>query len=94
MIYMRNFQYNCVSPRDEEELDFIVSNYETITYETFIKNVNSLDLKDLKESLGYFPGSKPTLKKDWAVNYGKCKLPEKNVTAYILIHSGIEYIFY
>ena len=47
---MRNFQYNCVSPRDEEELDFIVSNYETITYETFIKNVNSLDLKDLKES--------------------------------------------
>lgn len=91
---MRKYQYNCVSPSDEEELSFIVDNLEPITYETFIQNVDEDDLEDLKFSLGYVPGSNPTLKKDWAVRYGKCKLPNKAVVAYVLIHSAIEHVFY
>ena len=91
--FMRKFQYNCVSPSSEDELSFIVDNLEPITYESFVKNVDNNDLENLKQELGYFPGSKPTLKKDWAVRFGKCKLPNKTV-AYVMIHSAIEYVFY
>lgn len=91
---MRKFQYNCVNPRSLSELEYIVDNYKNITYSTFIKNVDKEQLQDLKVDLGYTPGSLPTLKTDWAVRFGKVFLPKKQIWAYILIHSGIEYVFY
>jgi hypothetical protein len=91
---MRKYQYCCVTPKDENELAYIVDNMEPVEYSTFVSNVDKEDLADLKQELGYMPGSLPTLKTDWAVRFGKCKLPKLNKVAYVMVHSAIEYIFY
>ena len=90
----RRYQYNCVTPASLEELEYIIEEMEYISYEDFVTNLQSPDLADLKESLGYVKGSLPTLKTDWAVRFAKCYLPEKQKTAYVLIHSAIEHVFY
>lgn len=91
---MRELQYSCVSPVSETELAYIVDNMERIPYEEFITNVDKDSFHELKVDLGYTKNSKPTIKEDWGVRFNKCFLPEKNVTAYILVHSAIEYVFY
>lgn len=87
-----NFKYNCVNPEDFEELEYIIDNMEKITYEEFSKEINSEDLNILECDLGYndeFP-----ITRDYHVNFGKCYLSKKRKTAYILVHSCIEYVFY
>ena len=91
---MRVLQYSCVMPKSETELAYIVDNMESIDYDEFVSNVNMDSFRMLKHELGYVRGSKPTLKEDWHVRYGKCFLPEENKTAYIMVHSCIEYVFY
>lgn len=88
----REYQYNCVNPMDLDELLYICDNMSQITYRTFLNNVNKSSLKCLSEELGYGDGLE--LKEDWHVSYHKCKLKDKNKTAYILCHSCIEHVFY
>lgn len=89
---MPTFQYNCISSYDETELTYIIEHMQPITLEAFQNSVNQTDYEMLIQGLGYMPEF--TIDKDWHVNYAKCFLPRKHKTAYILIHSCIEYIFY
>ena len=84
---MRRYQYNCVSPNSEEELNYILDNMVEIDYEDFISNVSREDVLELEKSF-LFP-----LKDDTMVTFLECELDEDR-TAYLFSHSGVEYIFY
>lgn len=88
---MKNFyyQYNCVNPLDTEELFYIVDNNIDITYNTFLKHINSQDFKELCNDLGY--NEDFHIKNDWHVSYHRAKYEGK--TIYFLCHSAIEYVF-
>lgn len=85
------FQYDCVSPNSENELQFILAHLKTITRSTFLKYVEKDSIKDFEENLGY--SSEFPMKNDWHISYFKSKTP-KNKPVYGFIWSGIEYIFY
>lgn len=87
-----SYRYNCVNPGNEDELKYIMDNMTPITFEEFKEHVNTDDLSDLTESLGYTPDF--PIEKDWHVRYYECELENKQKTAYILVHSAIEHIFY
>ena len=84
---MRRYQYNCVSPNSEEELNYILDNMVEIDYDDFISNVSMEDVLELEKSF-LFP-----LKDDTMVKFFECELSEDK-TAYLFSHSAIEYIFY
>lgn len=74
------------------ELNYIIEHMSKITLDEFKDQVDPEDFRQLQESFGYtdnFP-----IHNDWHVTYHKCWLPKKHKTAYILIHSCIEYVFY
>jgi len=90
------FQYDCVNcPKEKlDELNYIVDNYNTITHNTFKKNIGLDNYKELISMFNYDKfGGTLTLAKDWSVSFGKCILPNKK-RVYFVCHSGIEYIFY
>jgi hypothetical protein len=84
---MLNYQYNCTSPKNIDELFFIVENSREITYKTFISKVDKEFIKEFNESM-YIP-----INKDWTVSFWKSKTPEGK-PVYYFKHSAIEYIFY
>lgn len=88
----KTFQYDCTNPNDEKELAYIIDNMQHIKHQTFKEHINEQSYNDIITQLGY--SKKFPITKDWHVRYGKCMLPKKQKTAYILIHSCIEYIFY
>jgi len=75
------FQYDCVSPRSLEELEFIIAHAREITYRTFRSHVDEI------------PRLEPSLKQDYAVSFYKSKLFLGKIV-YFYKHSGIEYIYY
>lgn len=83
---MKRFQYNCVNPNDEEELNEILDNICPIDYDYFIENVNKNDIKELEKNF-LFPLSSDTM-----VTFFESEFEGK--TVYLFSHSGIEYIFY
>jgi len=91
------YQYCCVSPRDLEELQYIVDNNQNITYPTFRKHVNTESFNEIKEDLGYTSQLKKdcniALSNDWSVSFHKSKTPDGK-SVYYICHSAIEYIFY
>ena len=88
---MKNYiyAYNCTAPLDDEELFYIIDNYEEITYNTFLKHVNSESFEELCHSLGY--NKDFHIKNDWHVTYHKAIY--NNEVIYFLCHSAIEYVF-
>lgn len=86
----RHYQYNCTCPIDLEELNYIVDNNTDITYNTFLKNVNTEDFQSLKTNLGYTKNF--SIKNDWHVTYHKTTYKGKRI--YFMCHSRIEYVFY
>ena len=84
------FDYNCVNPKDEGELDYIIDNMEEISVDEFLKNVS---LEEVNNSLMYGMkyNTKEQLKKDWSVRFHK--LNEKDINVYVMVHSAIEYVF-
>lgn len=89
---MSTLQYNCVNPYDIKELSYIIDNMTPIALQTFQNHVDNNDFSYLQAGLGY--GPKFPISKDWHVKFYKCYLPKKKKTAYILVHSVIEYVFY
>lgn len=85
------FRYSCVGCPNVAELVYIISNSKEITYETFRKQVNTNDFKELKKELGYTPNF--TIQDDWAVRFYSSK-NRKGKRVYYLVHSAIEYVFY
>jgi hypothetical protein len=45
------FRYDCVNPKNLDELNYITDNMTNITYGTFRKYVDNKDFKKLKEQL-------------------------------------------
>lgn len=89
---MARFQYDCVSPADELELEYIIDNMAEISHDIFMANAEEEALGELLGRMGYseeFP-----IAKDYAVRYYSCFLPTKQCTAYIMVQSAIEYVFY
>lgn len=64
-----------------------------ISRETFLKNVDKDDMKNLEKDFGYANNSKNglTMVNDYHVSYHRSKLHGKRV--YFFCHSCIEYIF-
>jgi len=60
-----------------------------ITRGTFLQHIDSGDLAELEDSLGY--GSWLHMASDWAVSYHRSKLHGR--TVYYFRHSSIEYVF-
>lgn len=88
----KTLQYDCTNPANEDELNYIINNMSPIALTEFRANVDTSSFSALEKELGY--ASDFPIEKDWHVNYGKCYLPARKTTAYILIHSCIEYVFY
>lgn len=85
------FDYCCVSPTSEqlEELDFIVDNMVEISVKTFLKYV---PLDEINSSLLFnIRYEKKQILKDWGIRFFKIK--RKNVKAYVMQQSAIEYVF-
>lgn len=90
---------NCVSwPSDDVDaeggLSDLIDGSIGTTRETFLKHVNRDDIQDMLTRMGYasHPRDGVTLKRDWAVSYGRGKLHGR--TAYFMTHSLIEYVFW
>ena len=84
------FDYNCVSPRDYDELEYIIDNMKEISADLFLRNVS---LDEINSSLMYRIryNSKEKVKSDWGLSFYRLK--KGNIDAFILINSGIEYVF-
>lgn len=84
------FDYNCVSPRDGDELEYIIDNMKEISADLFLRNVS---LDEINNSLmyGIRYSSKDKVKSDWGHSFYRIK--KKSIDAFILINSGIEYVF-
>jgi hypothetical protein len=87
------FRYDCVNPKNLDELNYITDNMTNITYRTFRKYVDNKDFKKLKEQLGYKKDSEIKFTNDWSITYHK-STNLKGDKVYLFCHSGIEYIFY
>ena len=84
------FAYNCVNPKDEEELDFIIDNMKEINVDTFLKYVSLNNInRHLRDNIKY--KTIDDLKKDWTVSFYKIK--KNGIDAYIFRNSATEYIF-
>lgn len=90
------YQYNCFSLNKIQlkELEIIMDNANSITYNTFSRNVGKENMIFLNNLFGYSNISKRILsmKKDYSVNYLSSKVNGKQ--AYIVQHSAIEHVFY
>ena len=84
------FSYNCVSPMDYNELEFIIDNMKEISADLFLRNVT---LDEINNSLmyGIRYNSKDKVKSDWGLSFYRIK--KGGLDAFILINSGIEYVF-
>ncbi len=85
------YQYNCISPSSLDDLNFIIDGLKPISRIMFTKKVDRESRLYIETMLGYsrsFP-----ICKDWHVSYFQSRTLNGK-TAYILSHSGIEYIFY
>jgi len=82
------FAYSCVSPEDYNELIFIKDNMKEISKTTFYKNV---DIDDVLNIFDVYNNDKMFLLNDNHITY--YKFNKGDVDAYIMVHSGIEYIF-
>lgn len=89
---MPTYQYNCVNPMNEKELFYLVEHMTPIPLATFAQSVDISDFQILQSELGYEPDF--PIERDYHVNYYECYLPKRHKTAYILVHSAIEYVFY
>lgn len=83
------YQYNCTSPVDLEELHYVLDNFDEITREEFVENVNNNDLRELEISLGYKDDFK--MEDDPYVTYGEVTYKKQKI--YFFSWSGIEFIF-
>lgn len=92
----KRFRYNCIDCPSVliKELNFIKDNKKEINYRAFLTNIDKVKFSDICEDLGYAHHYTKgmIIKDDPYVSYYKCKLPHS--TAYIMIHSAIEYVFY
>lgn len=91
-----DFDYCCISPRSQKELDYIIDNMVEVSKEEFFKNVDvndaidgvasgvGVDYRQYKDPVGF-------IKRDWANRY--YKIDKKGIDAYILVNSGVEHIF-
>ena len=84
------FDYNCVSPRDYDELEYIIDNMKEISADLFLRNV-SLDEINSSLMYGIRYNSKEKVKSDWGLSFYRLK--KGNIDAFILINSSIEYVF-
>lgn len=75
----------------EGGLSDMIDSSQSITRHTFLSHVDRADYKALEKRLGYIPGSKPTMARDYLVAYYKGKLHGKP-TVWIT-QSAIEYVF-
>jgi hypothetical protein len=84
------FEYNCVNPNSDDELEFILDNMKQISADEFLKNVT---LEEVNNALMYGINyeSKKRLKSDYSVSFYKIK--KKGIDAYIFVNSAIEYVF-
>lgn len=89
---MARYRYNCVDTNDENELAYIVRNMTPIQLPEFESHVDENDFRKLQKQLGY--SEHVTISRDWHVKFAKCELPDTHTTAYVLIHSAIEHVFY
>jgi hypothetical protein len=82
------FQYDCVHVGNKiNELHYIKDNWEEISYNEFMNNVDFEIFEDT------FNNAIPKLKDDFAVMFYKSKL-KNNAPVWVMKHSGIEYVFY
>lgn len=82
------YRYNCVSPDNEDELNFIIDNTgNELSYKQFLKYVDNRNFKDM-ESQFPLPFSKEPF-----VSFWESKLPDGTPCVYFQ-HSATEYIFY
>ena len=45
---LKEYQYNCISPKSLKELEYIIENSKEITYQTFRKNIEKDFIQDFK----------------------------------------------
>ena len=89
--YKAIYQYNCISPPSIDDLHFIIDGWKPISRIMFTRKVDRESRLHIETMLGYsksFP-----ISKDWHISYFQSTTPNGE-TVYIIIHSGIEYIFY
>lgn len=84
---LKKYQYNCVNPKSEEELECIIANSRVIPWQVFIKNVDNEEIKEIEENLGV------PLKDEHCASFYKSVTPLGKVV-YYFTHSAIDYIFY
>lgn len=84
------YAYNCVSPEDTGELDYIIENMEEVGWNEFIENVGEEQI----ERLGLNTEG-VSLEDDYAVRFEYIDgcYEGYRLEAYIMVHSSIEYIF-
>jgi hypothetical protein len=89
---MYYFAFNCTQS-NANTINKIIDNSREITRKTFLKHVNSENLKQLELSLGYAAHHTQglTMAGECHVSYYKSK--HKNKTVYYFSHSSIEYVF-
>ena len=84
----KRYQYNCINPKSLYELECIIENSRTISWSTFIRNVEKEDIKELERLGNWLP-----LKTECYASFHKSITPDGKIVYYFK-HSAIEYIFY
>jgi hypothetical protein len=76
-----------------DDLNAMISAGQEITRETFLKNVDPEEMRQLEEQLGYErdPRKGLTMKKDWAVSYYRSTV--RGCPAVYFVWSAIEHVF-
>lgn len=80
-----------LNPRDLDAMDAfneMRDKMKEIKFETFARNV---DWRPIAAQMGYGPDTGLSLRNDYHVRFYKSK--HKGVPVYIMVHSGIEYVF-
>ena len=94
---MKTLQYCCVNVDNQEleELEHLIETAKDISFDTFRRNVGSNELRELTAYFGYktINGCGLSLANDYAVRFCSAKTPDGK-RAYMLVQSGIEYVFY
>lgn len=82
--------YNCVFPPSLKELEYVIDHMREITKETFLKHVPLQRVNDvLMWQIKY--GSHKAFMSDYIIR--TYKVSTKKVKAYVLVNSGVEYVF-
>ena len=94
----KSFRYTCVgcNGQELEELEYLVGTAKEIQFSTFIQNVDREQIKRFVDEMNYVSLNGQTglsLGNDYSVNFLSGKTPD-NKHAYIMQHSGIEFVFY